>query len=58
MNPTEIHLVPLYRGLAGTGASKVRIETYATDHQFGNVQDELAADIVDWIGETSPRKAS
>ncbi|MDX1663424.1 MAG: alpha/beta fold hydrolase [Candidatus Promineifilaceae bacterium] len=57
-NRVEHHLVPLYRALVDAGASRVRIETYATDHQFGNVQEGLAADIVDWLGDTSPGNAS
>lgn len=57
-NRIEDHLVPLYRALVRAGASNVRIETFATDHSFSNVQDELAAVIVDWIGDTPPGNAS
>jgi alpha/beta superfamily hydrolase len=49
-NRIEEHLIPVYRALADVGASNVRIETFATDHSFGNVQEELAAAIIDWIG--------
>lgn len=52
-NRIEDHLVPLYRALVRAGACNVRIETFATDHSFSNVQDRLAVDIVDWICSTS-----
>jgi dipeptidyl aminopeptidase/acylaminoacyl peptidase len=45
----EQHLLPFYRALKGTGAENVTFIVYHADHGFGNVYQQLARDITDWI---------
>jgi hypothetical protein len=42
-------LLPLYRTLKGAGAANVTFIVYHTDHNFSNVRQRLASDIVDWL---------
>jgi pimeloyl-ACP methyl ester carboxylesterase len=42
-------LLPLYRALKGAGATKVTFLVYHTDHEFSNVRQQLASDIISWL---------
>jgi dienelactone hydrolase len=44
-------LLPFYRALEEHGAEDVTFLVYHDDHGFGEVRDELAADIATWIDE-------
>lgn len=41
--------LPLYRALKKAGAVNVTFIVYHTDHSFGNVRQQLAADITEWL---------
>jgi pimeloyl-ACP methyl ester carboxylesterase len=45
----ELFLLPLYRALRGAAAAKATFLVYHTDHDFGNVRQQLASDIGDWL---------
>lgn len=45
----ENYQLPLYRALKAAGADKVTFIVYHTTHNFSNVRERLATDIVDWI---------
>ncbi|HEX9091860.1 MAG TPA: hypothetical protein VF831_10245 [Anaerolineales bacterium] len=45
----ENYQLPLYRALKAKGAQKVTFIVYHTTHNFGNMRERLAADIVEWI---------
>lgn len=45
----EHHILPLFRALQKHGAKQVQIETFDTDHSFGNVRDKLAEKIISWL---------
>jgi pimeloyl-ACP methyl ester carboxylesterase len=45
----EINTLPLYRRLQQLKAVNISIKGFETDHQFGNVADDLASAITDWI---------
>lgn len=49
------HLLPLYRALRSRGAKYVSMLAYQDDHWFGNVRDELAAAILEWMDGLSFR---
>lgn len=43
------YLLPLYRALRSSGATKVRFRVFHTDHGFGNVREELYDEILSWL---------
>jgi len=45
----EHHILPLFRALQKHEAKQVQIETFDTDHSFGNVRDKLAEKIISWL---------
>jgi len=45
----EVNTLPLYRKLQQLNAEHVSIKGFESDHQFGNVADDLAATITGWI---------
>jgi dienelactone hydrolase len=45
----EEYLLPLYRALERAGAKDVTFLVYGTDHDFTNVREKMASDILDWI---------
>jgi len=45
----EINTLPLYRKLQQLKAENISIKGFETDHQFGNVAEDLANAITDWI---------
>lgn len=46
------YCISLYRLLVQAGAADVRTVAFATDHGLGNVRDERAANLIDWIRAT------
>jgi pimeloyl-ACP methyl ester carboxylesterase len=42
-------LLPFYRALKSAGAAKVTFLVYHTDHEFSNVRQRLASDMVGWL---------
>ena len=49
--PMEEYIIPLYRQLKSQNPEKVHIKAFDTDHTFGNVRDELANSIVQWVND-------
>ena len=45
----EINILPLYRKLQQLNAEHISIKGFESDHQFGNVGDDLVNTITDWI---------
>jgi uncharacterized protein len=45
----EVNTLPLYRKLMQTNPGNTSIKGFETDHRFGNVIDELANRIIDWV---------
>jgi len=45
----EINTLPLYRKLQQLNAEHISIKGFESDHRFGNVADDLANAITDWI---------
>ncbi len=48
----EINTLPLYRKLQQLNAEHISIKGFESDHRFGNVADDLANAITDWICNT------
>jgi alpha/beta superfamily hydrolase len=48
----EINTLPLYRKLQQLNAEHIFIKGIESDHRFGNVADDLANAITDWISNT------
>jgi len=49
--PMEEYIIPIYRKLKNQKPDKVYIKAFDTDHTFGNVRDELANSIVEWVND-------
>jgi pimeloyl-ACP methyl ester carboxylesterase len=49
------HLLPLYRALKGAGAKDVTFLVYHDDHGFGQVREQMAADIGAWVKGSQDR---
>ena len=49
--PMEEYIIPIYRKLKSQNPEKVYIRAFDTDHTFGNVKDELANSIVEWVND-------
>lgn len=47
----EDHILPLYRKLQELNAANVKIKVFDTNHEFGNVKEELVNTIEIWIKE-------
>lgn len=45
----EINTLPLYRKLQQPGMGNASIRGFESDHRFGNVADDLASTIIEWI---------
>jgi esterase/lipase len=45
----EEHVLPLYRKLRSLNAENIRIESFMTDHSFGNVRKEMTQVILKWM---------
>lgn len=50
----EVYVLPLYRKLQQFNAGDVSIQGFETDHQFGNVLNEVSETIIHWIQATGP----
>jgi len=48
--PLETEIIPLYRELKASGNDSVILQTYPTDHSFGDSVARIAADIAAWMG--------
>ncbi len=49
----EDHMLPFYRALQREGTQDMRFISYKADHSFGNVHDQIANQLVDWMLVTS-----
>jgi dienelactone hydrolase len=49
--PMEEYIIPIYRKLKSQNPEKIYIKAFDTDHTFGNVRDELAKSIVEWVND-------
>jgi hypothetical protein len=49
LTTTEGHHIPFYRALKKAGASHVKFIAFQTNHGFNNVQNEMRAEVIQWI---------